>query len=191
MIPFADPSAAVFSPDRVYRYTLNREIEGDQVWRQLVCNFIMLNPSTADEITNDRTLRRCIDFARDWRYGQLTVTNLFGLRATDPRRLLTHADPVGPDNEGHLVAEAHRANMVILAWGNGGHVLDRGRRVLHLLATENIPWFYLGITKEGAPNHPLYLPGDTRPKPMDLESWAAVTAAGKGRGWNGFSNEAG
>jgi hypothetical protein len=64
---------SVFSLDRAYRYTLWREwsiqeltltIEHDVDPRPMdYVQFIGLNPSTADEVVNDNTLRRCIDFA--------------------------------------------------------------------------------------------------------------------------------
>lgn len=53
---------AEFSDDRVYRYRLSR------VWGEgRRATFIMLNPSTADEYVDDRTLARCLAFARDWK----------------------------------------------------------------------------------------------------------------------------
>ena len=63
----------IFSPCRRYRYTLWREwtlpIEQWDPSRYAV--FIGLNPSTADELVNDPTIRRCIDFANRWGYGAL------------------------------------------------------------------------------------------------------------------------
>jgi len=55
-------SKASFSEDRLYRFTLYRRWaeSGDEIL------FIGLNPSTADEAHNDPTVRRCINFARDW-----------------------------------------------------------------------------------------------------------------------------
>ena len=49
--------------------------------------FIGLNPSTADETKNDPTIRRCINFAKDWGYGGVMIANLFAfcLLYTSPR----------------------------------------------------------------------------------------------------------
>lgn len=46
---------ATFSPDRRYRYLLWR------MWSPAmpVANFVLLNPSTADETVNDPTVERC------------------------------------------------------------------------------------------------------------------------------------
>ena len=46
--------------------------------------FIGLNPSTADETKNDPTIRRCINFAKDWGYGGVMIANLFAFRSTSP-----------------------------------------------------------------------------------------------------------
>ena len=64
-------SDAVFSPDRLHRYGLWR-IWDDDLPKVL---FIGLNPSTADELKNDPTIRRCIGYAKDWGYGCLLYTS--------------------------------------------------------------------------------------------------------------------
>jgi len=70
---------AVFSPDRVYRYRLDRRwaAGGRVVW-------VMLNPSDADETRTDPTATRCRNFSEDWGYGAMTIVNPFALVATDP-----------------------------------------------------------------------------------------------------------
>ena len=85
--------SAIFSGDRRYRYLLIRRV-GTSQSRVL---FIMLNPSAADEVRDDPTIRRCIGFARDWGFGLLEVVNLFALMSTNPKTLLDAEDPVGPD----------------------------------------------------------------------------------------------
>ncbi len=82
---------ADFSPDRKYRYVLRRKIGSSA--RRVV--FIMLNPSIADEVRTDPTVRRCVGFARRWGFGALEVVNLFALVSTDPNGLQDADDPVG------------------------------------------------------------------------------------------------
>lgn len=146
---------ANFSTDRLYRYQLWRI--WDETKRPAL--FIGLNPSTADENIDDPTIRRCIDFARQWGNGGLIMTNLFAYRSTDPKELRCIADPVGQDNDDWLVASHKKAGITVLAWGNGGTYLNRGAIVTSMLpgATR------LKITKQGQPQHPLYLPKTTRP----------------------------
>lgn len=53
--------SAIFSDDRVYRYTL--EIVWDD--GKPLAQFIGLNPSTADEVKDDPTIRKCKQFAKN------------------------------------------------------------------------------------------------------------------------------
>ena len=70
-------SYATFSPCRQYRFALWRYWKsGTQVL------FVMLNPSTADEATDDPTIRRCIGFARTWGFASRAASNLFAYRTT-------------------------------------------------------------------------------------------------------------
>ena len=95
-------TGARFSVDRRYRYALWR------VWDRSrgVCNFLLLNPSIADEVTNDPTSERCERRARRWGFGGLIVTNLFALCATDPAGLRRVADPIGPENDAAILEAA-------------------------------------------------------------------------------------
>ena len=70
-------SHATFSSCKKYRYSLFRIWDED---KPLVL-FIGLNPSTADEKEDDPTIRRCINFAKQWGYGGLIMGNLFAFRA--------------------------------------------------------------------------------------------------------------
>jgi hypothetical protein len=147
---------AVIDESGDYRYALWR------VWdpaRPLLA-FVMLNPSTADHRQNDPTIRRCIGFARGWgEAGGILVVNLFAYRSTDPKALRRAADPVGPENDAHLLLAADRCCRIVAAWGNGGEHLQRERAVLQLLASR--PIFCLGTTSLGKPRHPLYVAAST------------------------------
>jgi hypothetical protein len=121
----------------------------------------MLNPSTADETHDDPTIRRCIDFSRRWGFGSLEVVNLFALRATCPRILMSASDPIGPYNDDHILAAAGRANLLIAAWGIHGDHLWRAQRVAGLLESHRVRC--LGLTSGGQPRHPLYVPATTPP----------------------------
>lgn len=146
-------SSASFSKCRKYRYSLTREWDSDG---EMVM-FIALNPSTADDRIDDPTIRRCIGFAKQWGFGRLVVTNLFGFRSSDPESLRLVADPVGPENDDAIVRFGEAASRVVLAWGIHGGLLERDREVLRLIDRP----YCLGLTKDGAPRHPLYLPGET------------------------------
>jgi hypothetical protein len=161
-----DHQGAEFSPCRRYRYSLWR------VWepKKRRVAFIGVNPSTADEKTNDATIIRCINFAKAWGYGGLWMINLFAYRATKPKEMKLASDPVGGENDGYLIDVGRSAQLVVLAWGVHGAHRGRGREVIALLRWTEIPFMCLGVTKGGHPKHPLMLRKDTRP--MDVP-WCA------------------
>lgn len=164
VVPLPAPSqSATISDDGRYRYHLTR------FWNPSVHGlaFVMLNPSTADGTTDDPTIRRCMRFARDLGFGGLHVVNLYAFRATKPADLWQAIDPVGPDNDAYLrrtfLAASTVGKPVIAAWGANARP-DRVAHVLDLpLARESL--HHLGLTKSGAPRHPLYLRADSRPAP--------------------------
>lgn len=154
--------AARFSEDGVYRYELARR------WaRGPVATWIMLNPSTADAVQDDPTIRRCAGFTRSWGLSGIVVVNLFALRSTDPKVLRIARDPVGPDNDDAIHDACVRARLVVAAWGTHGDLFRRNERVLELLAMTPARVTCLGHTKDGHPRHPLYLPKDACP--VDVE----------------------
>jgi hypothetical protein len=139
-----------------YRYLLGRR------WgRGAPALFVMLNPSTADDVRDDPTIRRCIGFARRWRAPALEVVNLYALRATDPRDLFAHAAPVGPDNDDAIRAAAARAATIVVAWGaHGARDPARVARVIALLGRRAVAC--LGANAGGSPRHPLFVPYTAR-----------------------------
>ena len=149
---------ALFSRDRRYRYRLWRR--WDPARAQIA--FCMLNPSTADEHADDPTIRRCIGFAREWGYGGVEIVNLFALRATDPRELMTARDPIGRRNDSYLIETSRRSAAVVIAWGIHGAFRSRGA-VARGLLSPRARLLALGWTREGEPRHPLYLRRDVRP----------------------------
>lgn len=146
---------ACFDSTGFYRYALTREWDSGAA--EVV--FVMLNPSAADAERDDPTIRRCIQLARAWGYGRLRVVNLFAFRTADPRVLRRIEDPVGPENDGYLAEAANGGHVAVLAWGNAGEIGGRDRAVRHLFRGAHC----LGITKQGQPRHPLYVPRDTHP----------------------------
>lgn len=152
-------NTATFSPCRKYRYDLWR------VWNtnKPFCLFIGLNPSSATETIDDPTIRRCIQYSKDWNYGALCMTNLFAFRATLPKDMKAQQDPIGPDNDKILKERAASAGIVIAAWGKDGKYLNRDEEVI-----KNLPIIYcLKQNKDKTPAHPLYLKKDLMPYRYD------------------------
>jgi hypothetical protein len=147
-----------------HRYILRRSWLGNGG----VVNFIMLNPSTADDMFDDATIRRCVGFAKRWGYCGLVVTNLFAYRATDPddlkKLLLTEGGfrtAIGEESAAHIDREARMAHLVVCAWGdNAGKMPDYiGRRDHDVMAMLNYrDLFCIRLTKQGNPSHPVREP---------------------------------
>jgi len=131
-----------------YRYSLTR------VWDLAlpVITFVLLNPSTADAASLDRTLWRCVGFAKRERFGGMLILNLYAFRTPYPEVMKAAADPVGPEND-RVLSEA--TGTVVAGWGTNADS-TRVARALSLLPRLHA----LGVTKEGHPRHPLYIPSD-------------------------------
>ena len=160
-IPKAAKGAVIDGP---FRYCLWRVLDAANKRR---IAFLMLNPSSADASVDDPTLRRCIGFAKSLGYGRLDVVNLFALRATDPEDLWGCPDRVGPDNDHYVLDVARRAEIVVCGWGSAEVARLRSGDVLAGLRSAGLSdkLHCLGVTKNGSPRHPLYLPADARPTP--------------------------
>lgn len=148
-------SDAVFSPDRLWRYRLWRCWNPDLP----AVLFIGLNPSTADETEPDPTITRCMDFAERWGFGTYLMGNLYAFRSTKPKGMKATTDPIGPENDQHLADMIKQAFKVIVAWGSHKGIDDRAKQVLEMIREP----YCLKLTKEGYPQHPLYIRGDTVP----------------------------
>lgn len=138
------------------------------MWRKWadgpLANFLMLNPSTADEVELDPSCTRARVYAERWGFGALIVTNLFGWRATDPEDMKAARDPVGAGNDCAILEAASNSTLVVCAWGNHGAHLGRSAAVLSRLRKSKIKLHMLRLNGDGEPAHPLYLPGALQPK---------------------------
>ena len=174
---------AKFSEDRKYRYVLDRRVgESDKL-----VTFIMLNPSTADEVENDPTIRKCISFAREWGYGRLSVVNLFAYKSPKPRDLATikGKDLDGGSRNDKAISEAvEMTDKLVCAWGSGSSLpaafkrevlKPRVQKVLAIIKNQRKKPYTISekLTEENQPQHPrsLHFPEDTRPKLWDESRW--------------------
>jgi hypothetical protein len=159
--------SAIISPCQRYRYSLTRD------WSHLfppdipgrAC-FVMANPSTADALKDDATIRRCIGFARAWGFGGIEVVNLFAFRSKDPRELIAAADRgedvIGPENDVYIGTAHNRGRCTVAAWGGLFSSFEPRVRAVRELLGDGL--HYVGtLTKDGHPRHPRYLRGDLMP----------------------------
>lgn len=122
-----------------------------------IVNWIMLNPSTADEVADDPTIRKCCGFTKRWGYRGIVVTNLFAFRATKPAELHELIRDgkidiaIGPDNDTAIANAANEADIVVVAWGaNAARYVNRVSEVMKMFLRPSC----IGLTKDGHPLHP-------------------------------------
>jgi hypothetical protein len=144
-----------------HRYTLERNWIGTG---GVIC-WIMLNPSTADDVFDDPTIRRVIGFSKRWGFSRLVVVNLYAYRATFPSdlaKLLTDVAAkrtlaIGPENDRHIREETEKADVIVCAWGNLSNLLAyREASVLETLKHREL--LCIRKTKLGNPAHPVREP---------------------------------
>ena len=144
--------SAVISKCHRYRYELHRE--WDEKKGKVL--FIMLNPSTADADNNDLTTIRCINFAKKWGYGGIMIGNIYPFRAKRPKDLKKWLNDTTVfvygahrTNKAHVQEMAHKADLVVCAWGCNNKGMPEWIDNLGDL-------FYLELCKDDiTPKHPL------------------------------------
>lgn len=158
---------ATFDDARIYRYRLWRGWGDVRVVPDYVL-WLMLNPSTADEHVLDATLRRCQRFTRDWGYSAFVVANLFALRSRDPKKLMTVADPVGPENDEYIYEAAAYAALIVCGWGGEKIAQPRARAVQQLLVGRPLHCLKVNADQQQSPMHPLFVAASTPVQPYQV-----------------------
>jgi hypothetical protein len=144
------PYGAVFSSCRKYRYVLWR------VWdkHKPMAVFIGLNPSTANETTNDPTITHIAKIVKSWNYGGFYMLNLFAIISPDPEVLTLRSIDLQGDNEKWMELVTQRSSKIIFAWGAFKEAKARAK-----IITERFPDAeVLGFNNDGSPWHPLFKP---------------------------------
>jgi hypothetical protein len=166
---------AMFSEDYQYRLLLSRCWTGNAKLAKHL-PFIMLNPSTASGLIDDPTIRRCMGFARALHYGGIMVVNLFTFRTPSPAELWKAEDPVGIRADDMLMSIIEGTDEMIICGGGAqkhplvAERLHHFRNILKWPSPHAKKLRCLGVTKDGHPKHPLYIPADTRPEYYNLIS---------------------
>ncbi len=160
-------SGAELSEDGVFRFRLWRTWDADRP----VMTFVMLNPSTADADTDDKTTSKCIHYAKREGYGGIVLVNLFPFRTHKPKYLVRAVKEwpgmpvVHPDGGRRglatlIAALAKVDGIVVAAWGAHPIAREQANVVVNLARMGAVPLWCLGVTKDGSPRHPLYLKND-------------------------------
>ena len=154
---------AVMSPCGLYRYSLTREDDGMSFMSSDsgTVAFLLSNCSTADAVVDDRTITRCWNYAQGWGFRLMIIVNCNPYRATDPKNAIIPPEHVMAENDTHIRFAAYAADMVVCAYGTITPP-DLAARALGVLKCQK-PLYYLALSKDGVPKHPLYLPGELKP----------------------------
>jgi hypothetical protein len=164
--PWVTEFGAVFRGEkRQYRTKLIRGWDN----RLPTMLFVMMNPSVAKEDEDDPTVRKCwFKYARTWGFGRVWIGNTAAYRCTDQKRLLEVDDPIGPENDKHLLEMAAESSLILFAYGTPHKSLrQRGIDVARMFRAEGHNLHVLRLSKNGIPVHPLYLPEDLKPIPWE------------------------
>jgi hypothetical protein len=163
---FPELDGATFSGNRRYRYRLWRTWDPDKP----IFTWCMCNPSDADEVELDPTLRKVRGFTQRLGGGGFVVVNLFAIVSSDPSVLKTWKYPVGSENDKAIVQAWLDADRFIAGWGTVGGVYHRRVTEVLTVLADSVSWKHgklqcLRTTKDGHPEHPLYVPYTVKPRP--------------------------
>ena len=153
-----EESGAEFSPDRKHRYMLSR------TWNNELPKiaFVGLNPSTADEMQDDPTIRRVIRFARDWGYGGVYMLNLFSMVTPYPKELKAEYNQ---ENKAWHEKIEPKVTTVLFAWGAFKEAALAMNIQDHYYKNAREKIFCLGKNANRSPKHPLYINSNTKLQP--------------------------
>lgn len=157
-------NGAEFSDCRKYRYALWR------IWDESkpLVMFIGLNPSTANEVDNDPTIKSVCRIANNNGYGGIYMMNCFPIISANPNILDIYKKPVWDENEYNkygtnnlkITEIGYKCKDIVFAWGNFKIVKETYREIEFSKMFPNA--VCLHINKNGSPKHPLYCKSDTQ-----------------------------
>lgn len=159
-------SEAHFSDCEKYRYWLRRD------WDVSLgaISFLMLNPSTADEVENDPTIERCQRRAIAMGYGSMIIVNLFPFRMTDSKLLNTVDNLLGDIVQANdsILSAVEVSAFTVCGWGKHPLAAARAKVVMDLLIQANFQHkvMCLQLNADGSPQHPLYIAYAKQPVPF-------------------------
>jgi hypothetical protein len=142
--------SADISNDKKDRFSLSR------IWdsKKPKALYIMLNPSYADDESDDPTIRRLIFFSKKFKFGGFYVTNIFTQITPYPKEL--NMDNNSKKKNLKIISELiKKSDLIVYAWGN---LVSEPMQLRKLIESP----LCFGINKNGTPKHPLYLRSDTK-----------------------------
>lgn len=126
---------------------------------------IGLNPSTADNKTPDRTIRKVMGIAEGHKCDSFVMLNLYPQRATNPDNLHEKLDEqLFAQNLQEIknTLSGVEKPLIFSAWGNKIEKRNYFKQCIKVIFEQignNAQWLKTGkLTTKGNPRHPLYAP---------------------------------
>ena len=167
-------SEAHFSACEKFRYWLRRDWDLSKA----PISFLMLNPSTADEMVNDPTIERCQRRAITMGYGSMIIVNLFPFRMTDSKLLNTVDNLLGDAAlaDGAILRALELAEMTVCGWGKHTLAAPRAQHIMTLIKQAGLQntglqqkVMCLQLNADNSPQHPLYIGYAKQPVPFVIK----------------------
>lgn len=151
--------SAIISDCGLFRWRLDREVL--PLLGGPVAALVGVNPSTADAVANDQTIRKDIGFGERHGWSRIIKVNKFAFRARDVRALRSASDPVGPEADRYLKEAFAEADLIIPCWGPltklPRPLRRRWREVADMMFASGKPVLCFGTALDGQPLHTLTL----------------------------------
>ena len=161
-------SEAHFSACEKFRYWLRRDWDLSKA----PISFLMLNPSTADEMVNDPTIERCQRRAITMGYGSMIIVNLFPFRMTDSKLLNTVPSLLSDSAEANeaILRAVALSEMSVCGWGKHPLAAPRAQHIMALIKQKNLQQkvMCLQLNTDNSPQHPLYIGYAKQPVPFAI-----------------------
>ncbi len=158
-------SVAHFSPCEKFRYWLRRDWD----LTKAPISFLMLNPSTADEMVNDPTIERCQRRAISMGFGSMIIVNLFPFRMTDSKQLNTVDNLLGDAilADEAILRAVEISQMTVCGWGKHALAAPRAQHIMALIKQVDLQnkVMCLQLNADNSPQHPLYIGYAKQPVP--------------------------
>lgn len=176
--------SAMISNCENFRWSLTRRWDD-----RPMLTVVMFNPSTADGLEDDPTIRTlCKRASRTWGFGGIMVVNVIPLRSPDPRDAIAfmgrwrHWDMDSwavLRNEQIVTDTVRQAGAVLIAWGAlaslsleaEGYLTHLREEIEGAAEEAGIPIYCMGRTDGGMPKHPLARGKHRVPDDAPLVPW--------------------
>lgn len=116
-------------------------------------NWVLLHPRPKDDREHAR-MRKMKSISRAHGFDGMFVTYLYAALCDEKKDLRSHRMPVGKETNHHLEFRAKCSRLIVAAWGNFPHVVNRDLSALAILRSVHREVACIGTTLSGNPLTP-------------------------------------